>query len=346
MATNVKILKMIGKISRGKVGTRLQGARKRNKVWWLELWRAHGHFEYIALLLGKLIHDVCPFRTREAYNDILVGMAGPGVSHTGYLGWNVYDIIQKQWDTYISLYKLKALLKSPLIREQLRDIFELSQKYLILPMMKVLFEKGEDFYQGEMNRHLNMAALDNKKRQQGWVTAELFTRLCVSNIMEKYKEKKEGKSGTVYHRKKANAMCYQPPSFVMPTKIGFSKGHQRTLNVLEPLVQMWNVDQKIWKVTNEHYNPDKHGYKRRMRYDIALWKNEVLYGLLEFDGKQHYEYTPHFHRRGISQFEELQKKDRIKNADALKLCNGRKCIRFRASDADSDIREKILAWVV
>ena len=319
---------------------------------WLRVWRDHGCFDYIALLLGKLIYDVCPFRTRQAYNDILIGTTPPDVSHPGYLGWNVYDIIQKLWNpssSEIKLDELKALLKSPPICEQLRDIFELSQKYLILPMMKVLFEKGEDFYQNEMNQHLKMSVLDNEE-QQGWVTAELFSRLCQSNIMEKYKEKKKGKRGTVYHRRITNTMCYQPPSFVMPTKIGFSKGHQRTLNVLEPLVKMWNVDQEIWKVTNEHHNPDKHGFKGEMRYDIALWKNEVLYGLLEFDGPQHQKYSSWCDgknmKEGLKKFLTRHLKDRIKNADAPKLCDGRKCIRFRDRDSDDNIRKKILAWAV
>jgi hypothetical protein len=86
-------------------------------------------------------------------------------------------------------------------------------------------------------------------------------------------------------------MDYAPSIFTMPTTLGFSKGHEVTLRILEGLVEMLPFFQGCnkWTITNEHRNPYKHGYKKWMRYDIALWKNDDLWGLIEFDGKQHFE---------------------------------------------------------
>ena len=209
-----------------------------------------------------------------------------------------------------------------------------------------MFEKGGEMFQAEMNRYLNLDKLDIPGRQGGRVTAELFARLRAQKIMEKYKP-----ASNVFHIKKKPRMDYAPSIFTMPTTLGFSTGHEVTLRLLEGLVETLPFFQGCikWTITNEHRNPYKHDYKNWMRYDIALWKNDALFGFIEFDGRQHYEYTPHYHRKGIEQFWALQKKDRIKDGDALLLCKGKKCLRVGpecgAGVAQSRIKAQIVDWL-
>ena len=144
-------------------------------------------------------------------------------------------------------------------------------------------------------------------------------------------------------------MDYAPSVFTMPTTLGFSKGHETTLRILEGLVETHTFfhDRNKWTITNEHRNPDKHGYTGWMSYDIALWKNDVLWGLIEFDGKQHYEPVQLF--GGEKQFKVQQEKDRIKDADAPLLCKGKKCLRVGpecgAGAAQENIKKEIIDWL-
>jgi hypothetical protein len=303
-------------------------------------WEENRRFDEMAMFLGWMIHKICPFHTKHGYDAILIGTAGEGVNHKHYLGWNVSDGLP---DEDITVKELTERIKDPEIKKKLEEIFHLSQEFLIKPMMKIMFE-NEAMYQSQINKYLNMDNLDGSK-QKGWITAELFQRLCSQGVMEKIK------IGThVHHIKKKQHMNYQPPIFVMPTRIGFSGGHKTTLIILQQLIvtHIFFRDD-VWKIRNEHKNPDKHGFKRHMRYDIALFKNGKLWGLIEFDGKQHYEYTPHYHRQGIEQFKKLQQKDRIKDDDALKLCGGKKCLRmgpkYGGHTGEQEIKEKITNWL-
>ena len=255
----------------------------------LKKWGKQRRFDLIALFLGGKIYEICPFYTRAGYNDILIGTPDSGVSNTGYLGWNVFDSLPK---SSLSVKKRQLIIKSPEVQKKLKQIYHLSQQYLIKPMMNIMFEEGHKMFQAEMNRYLNLDKLDEGTgRQGGRMTAELFARLRAQKIMEKYKPK-----SNVFHikNKKKQRMDYAPSVFTMPTTLGFSKGHETTLRILEGLVETHTFfhDRNKWTITNEHRNPDKHGYKKWMRYDIALWENDDLWGLIEFDGKQHYEYIP------------------------------------------------------
>ena len=299
-------------------------------------------FDKIALLLGKLIHRACPFRTKHGYDAILIGTAGRGVDHKHYLGWNVFDGLP---EGDITVKELTKRIKDPGVKNQLEELFNWSQKFLIIPMMNIMFEKGSEMFQAEMNRYLNLDKLDGPEHK-GWITAELFQRLCSQGIMEKHKPE-----SNVFHIKKKQRMDYKPPMFIMPTRIGFSGGHKTTLTILEDMIKTHEFFQRgdIWKIMNEHKNPDKHNFKRHMRYDIALFKTGCLWGLIEFDGMQHYKYTPHYHREGIEQFKKLQEKDKLKDRDAIKLCNGKKCLRvgpkYGGHQAAQKIREMIVNWL-
>ena len=138
----------------------------------------------------------------------------------------------------------------------------------------------------------------------------------------------------------------------MPTTLGLSKGHEITLRILENLVKTDEFFQgDKWVITNEFKNPNKHNFKDYMKFDIALWKNDYLYGIIEFDGKQHHERVIFFHGdgdEGIKIFLANHLKDKIKNMDALKL-SGKKCLRigpeYGAGKSQQYIKTQILAWL-
>lgn len=55
--------------------------------------------------------------------------------------------------------------------------------------------------------------------------------------------------------------------------------------------------------------------RRRLRYDFAIFQNDVLQYLIEFDGQQHYE--PKEHYGGLAEFKKRQLYDNQKNQAAL-----------------------------
>ena len=320
-------------------------------------WGRERRFDKIALYLAQRIYQICPFYTKAGYSDILFGTPDNGVQQPGYLGWNVYDRLPK---SILSVKERRDRIKDPTVQKELEGMFHLSQQYLIKPMMMIMFEKGvnkekgtkDDIYQHKMNKYLNLDKLDLPSRPQGMIAAELYQRLCAQGIMEKIKRKVPRVRGTVFHIKKKEYMDYKASVFTKPTRLGFSKGHETTLRILEELVETHAFFQgsNEWKITNEHKNPNKHSFKGTMRYDIALWKNGVLYGLIEFDGKQHKTYLPRWcHKKGIEHFHSLQKKDRIKDADAIKLCN-KICLRVGpehgAGVAQDRIKAQIVDWLI
>ena len=318
----------------------------------LNQWQENRRFDLIAKFFGRLVQKLCPFHTKEAYDAILIGSADAQVRWKGFLGWNIIAEISAKKDLKeLSVDELKRKIQSPITQQQLEELFNLSQEYLILPMMNILFENGDKMFQNQINKHLNLDKLDGNQHQ-GWITAELFQRLCSQGIMKKIKKRVYGLRGTTFHIKQKPHMDYQLPIFVMPS-IGFSKGHQTTLRVLqnfmEKVLPKTLHGSEAWKITNEYKNPYKHGFPRHMRYDIALWINGVLYRFIEFDGPQHHKYVPLYHgknrKEGIKVFISKHLKDRIKDGDALKLCNETKCLRISSLNS-SIIKRRIAAWYI
>ena len=76
-----------------------------------------------------------------------------------------------------------------------------------------------------------------------------------------------------------------------------------------------------------------------LRYDFGLFKNKKLICLIDFDGRQHYEYVPYFHKT-YSGFLKSQERDRRKNKYCL--MKGIPLIRIPYWDLDGITLEKIL----
>lgn len=287
-------------------------------------------YDNIAIKLGTKIQEICPFNTKEAYNEILIGSIGPEIKHKGYLGWKVFEQIPIK---KTSIDELKKYINNPIIQKNLKILYNFSQKYLIIPMMKKLFRR-EDMYNNKINKLLNLDNLD-KGTHKGYITSELRQRLCKQNNM--VYDRKIGREK--YYKKIKKKMNYIPSEFTMP-KISMSKGHQVVSNLLDKKILKEHTNLSM---INEYRNPDKCGFKGYMRYDIAIFENNNLLGFIEYDGKQHYEYVPHFHRNGISDFIKQQEKDKIKDDEAFRLTNNN-CLRIRTFDT-KEIYRQINLWL-
>ena len=67
----------------------------------------------------------------------------------------------------------------------------------------------------------------------------------------------------------------------------------------------------------EYSFPDLYGFKNApLRFDFAIFKNEKLIGLIDFDGRQHYEFVKHFHKNMFGFYKSLEY-DRRKNSYCL-----------------------------
>lgn len=79
--------------------------------------------------------------------------------------------------------------------------------------------------------------------------------------------------------------------------------------------------------------------KTLLRYDFGLFKNGKLVCLVEFDGRQHYEYVPYFHKNH-SGFLRQKERDRRKNKYCL--MHGITLIRIPYWDLDNLTLQKVL----
>lgn len=87
-----------------------------------------------------------------------------------------------------------------------------------------------------------------------------------------------------------------------------SKGEEK----IESLLRQGKI-QFIREVSFSDLTGKKKSY---LRYDFGIFKNNKLLFLLEFDGCQHFCYTPHFHKK-YSDFLKAKERDRKKNRYCL-----------------------------
>lgn len=83
-----------------------------------------------------------------------------------------------------------------------------------------------------------------------------------------------------------------------------SKGEQKIIDILN----YYNIPYK-----REMSFTDLRGKKKSyLRFDFAIFKNNQLFCLIEYDGEQHFNFTPFFHKK-LSDFKRQQEWDRRKN---------------------------------
>lgn len=88
-----------------------------------------------------------------------------------------------------------------------------------------------------------------------------------------------------------------------------SKGEQKIANILR---------RNGVKFKQEYSFPDLVGFKNTpLRFDFAIFRNNRLFCLLDYDGSQHFTYTSYFYKT-IFDFRKAQEWDRRKNAYCLR----------------------------
>ena len=109
-----------------------------------------------------------------------------------------------------------------------------------------------------------------------------------------------------------------------------SSGERYILSVLNEL----NVD------FIEQYSFSDCKYKQALRFDFAIFYNDKLLYLIEYDGKQHFEPIDWF--GGIEAFKKTQLRDCIKNAYCQD--HGIALLRFPYTLSDDEIKQKIYEY--
>ena len=87
-----------------------------------------------------------------------------------------------------------------------------------------------------------------------------------------------------------------------------SKGEQKIINLLRRGGIGFEREVSFEDLTGSGRN--------LLRFDFVIYKSGKPYICIEFDGKQHFEYTPYFHKT-ISGFKKQQEWDRRKNKYCL-----------------------------
>lgn len=103
-----------------------------------------------------------------------------------------------------------------------------------------------------------------------------------------------------------------------------SKGEQKVIDIL--------TQNKISFKREVSFADLKGKRNSYLRFDFAVFKNGRLYCLIEFDGQQHFQYTPYFHKK-IGDFKRQQEWDRRKNSYCLE--HGVMLIRIPYWDIDN-----------
>lgn len=313
-----------------------------------DTYKLDNRFDLMFLELTEYILRLVPFNEKASLNMILIGDCPNIEGNKGYLGWhlnfNFKDYIN---ENDMSLIEIKNRLKDKDIQNELEILFNISQKYIIKPIMEIMLEKSDTIYSSNMNKYLNLNKLEINNIQKGWICRELYMRLVSQGLMQKNKIKKN-----VYY-KTISKNNYNPPDFILP-KPEHSLLHMNCLKKLNPIIDNLNMNTNdIYEIICEYSYP-LDGYIKNARADILIKKNGTPYGIIEADGKQHYEYQAHFHNpnndrknneAGYKIFLELQKKDEKKNIASKILCNGKDCLRIKYNTKLDDIETKIKEWI-
>ena len=106
----------------------------------------------------------------------------------------------------------------------------------------------------------------------------------------------------------------------------------------EKLIQLFKNEKINFKreICFEELNGKK---KTPLRFDFGLYQNDKLFCLVEFDGRQHFEFVKYFHKN-ISGFKKQMELDRRKNGFCL--INNIPLIRIPYWDLEELTLKKIL----
>ena len=140
-----------------------------------------------------------------------------------------------------------------------------------------------------------------------------------------------------YTKKKSNAYWYckcKCGNITSVRGIDLKNGHTQSCGCVKSLKE--ETIEKILKENHIEYKreysfSDLKGDKYKLRFDFAIFKNNKLIELIEFDGRQHFnDYTPWKSKETL---EERQKRDLLKN----KFCeeNNLKLIRINYENRDN-----------
>lgn len=305
-------------------------------------------FDLIISDTTKYLLKIVPFNEKASLDMIILGTCPLEISNKGYLGWHLYsnfkDFITEK---NMSLLEIKEKLKDKKIQDELELLFNISQKYIIGPIMKIILQKSNTMIRNQMNNYLNLNKLEEKiNKQKGWIINELYERLVVQYLMER------SNTRNAYY-KTISPDDYKPPEFELPNP-KYSKLHTRCLKEVKKVIEKLNNNSSDnYEIINEFaYNLE--GYSKKAKADILITKNGICHGIIEADGIQHYEYSPHFHNpnndrknneAGKKIFLKLQEKDEKKNIESKKICNGKDPLRIKYDTKQPDINKKIEEWI-
>jgi len=262
------------------------------------------NFDLIALYLTQLIVDLNQFDIKSNFDLILFGYCEySDIGNTGYLGFKCFKHFEKNIKNDIK----KRM--SPKTIEKIKIIFDISQKYLILPMTKKIQEFGNQqklLYQNEINRELFLDKLDKiENNKKGYIIAEIVERMERQGLIKFTNKNGNNRIGGRKYIKTTSNDQYKPPNFILPN--GRSKLHENTIQALKKYFKK-NFMKNI-QIINEFKGPIFK--KDHTRYDIAVYQDNKLLFLIEVDGLQHFKSVNKF--GGEIGFEERQQSDKLKN---------------------------------
>ena len=279
-------------------------------------------YDIVAIMLTKMIYSLIPFNIKDDLNTVLIGEYDYNnkqhKKNLGYLGFKLFNFIDKNKYESFSQKELRDKLKDVTIIKQLKILFEYSQNYLIKPIVNDIKEfalkEDKKYYQSYINRKLRLDKLDGNE-QKAWITHEFVNKLIDQGIID-VNYTGNNKSGNKWFTPGKNFnRDFITGKFVTPL-CKYSKLHERCFKEVSNIIK----EHPYINIVCEYKINEKFGYKGYMRIDIAVFKYKQLLCCIEADGKQHYEYVPHFHRNGITDLIEQNRKDKLKDDWVKKKC--------------------------
>lgn len=172
-----------------------------------------------------------------------------------------------------------------------------------------------------------MVSSQNTKNWNGYVS-----QYGIELLEPSYKDKE----GKWYWKCK----CFCGNEFVaLPAKI--ASGHTsscgcKKISSKERLIKKFLDDNNVQYI--QQYSIKECRFKYPLKFDFAIFENQILKSLIEFDGEQHFRPVEYF--GGIESFQKTQKRDHIKNEYCKK--NNIPLYRIRYDLTDDEIKNKIV----
>jgi hypothetical protein len=259
-------------------------------------------------------------------NDSLLGFF-PSTKHRGHLGNKLFKYNQSIVNNDIFNYSD--------FKQQINKVFEYFQKYYLIPVLQLIIhfvnyykDINKPLQQCDLNRFLHFDKLDNcdrnidtnKKSFSNSITQEFVDVLAKFKIITIKRESKKK------YLLPGNSNLKNLPEILPNNIYEYGSNGEKAIRQIFKKYNIQHCGNRILntniKIKSKFYYVDEYlikipNHRNRKRLDFVIFYNDNVIGVFEYDGPQHYDFIPCFHKNNITNFENSKKMDKLKEKYVL-----------------------------